>query len=134
MAVENFKAKIENEEIPEGIIVLENLNFRWEEWGYEKPEDIPEPPEEPLKEEIKEEEPDFKKMNAKEKKEWEAKQKEKEEEKWKKEDEKKAAFDAREAQWAALWAAIPPITRFEIDRFKSIISSYADIYVNDALE
>ena len=63
---------MENEEIPEGVIVLENLNFRREEWGYEKPETIPEPVEEEVKEEVKEEEPDFKKMNAKEKKDWEA--------------------------------------------------------------
>ena len=69
--VENFKQKVENEEVPEGVIVLENLNFRREEWAYEKPEQIPEPVVE-VKEEVKEEEPDFKKMNAKEKKEWEA--------------------------------------------------------------
>lgn len=54
------------------MIVLENLNFRREEWGYEKPETIPEPVEETVLEEVKEEEPDFKKMNAKEKKDWEA--------------------------------------------------------------
>lgn len=30
--------------------------------------------------------------------------------------------------------AIPPITRKEIDRFKEILASYADIYVNDAFE
>ena len=33
---------------------------------------MPEPVEEEVKEEVKEEEPDFKKMNAKEKKDWEA--------------------------------------------------------------
>lgn len=114
--------------------MLENLNFRWEEWGFEKPEDIPEPPEEPIKEEVKEEEPDFKKMNAKEKKEWEAKQKEKDEEKWWKEEEKRKAFEEREAQRAALRAAIPQITRQEIDKFRAILTSYADIYVNDALD
>ena len=69
--VENYKQKVENEEVPEGVIVLENLNFWREEWGYEKPETIPEPVIEVI-EEPKEEEPDFKKMNAKEKKDWEA--------------------------------------------------------------
>lgn len=54
------------------MIVLENFNFWREEWGYEKPEDIPEPIVEETKEVVKEEEPDLKKMNAKEKKEWEA--------------------------------------------------------------
>lgn len=51
--------------------MLENLNFWREEWGYEKPETIPEPVIEVI-EEPKEEEPDFRKMNAKEKKDWEA--------------------------------------------------------------
>ena len=70
-----FEEKMENEEVPEGVIVLENLNFWREEWGFEKPDDVKEPT--VIHEESEEEEPDFKSMSAKEKKEWEAKQKEK---------------------------------------------------------
>ena len=83
--IENFSQKLENEEIPEGTIVLENLNFRREEWGFEIPDKRPEPT--VVEEESEEEEPDFKKMNAKEKKEYEAMKIAKAEEKQRKKEE-----------------------------------------------
>jgi Mg-chelatase subunit ChlI len=124
--IDNYQEKLENEELPDGVIVLENMNFRREEWGFEKPEEPDEPSviEEEVEEE--EEEPDFKSMSAKEKKEWEAKQKEKEEAK-KKAEEEKAALEGEgegeeEEKEEELEVVIPDVTHSEIDNFKALMS------------
>lgn len=54
--IKNFEQRKENDEFPEGcLFVLENLNFKPDEFGYVEPEKPPEPPKQ-TEEEIKKKE------------------------------------------------------------------------------
>ncbi len=54
--IKNFETKKENEEFPESTtFMLENLNFKPDEFGYVEPEKPPEEPK-PTEEELKKEE------------------------------------------------------------------------------
>jgi len=140
-AIPMYETKLENEELPDGIIVLENLNFKREEFGFELPDTPPEPS--VIEEEEEEEEPDFSAMSAKEKKAYEAEKKAKEEQKKKEEEEAAAAAAAAAAEGEGEEEekeeepeeeVIPPVTVKEVSEFKELMAKYADIHVNDALD
>lgn len=145
----HFQTHFEIEDDSEGVFVLENLNFRPEEWGFRAHEEPPKKEDEKKEGEgdAEQEPPEVDDKNkklppkdAKKKAEEEAKKKAEEEAKRKAEEDAAKAHEAEgeghhegEGEFEQEIEE-PPVTYKEIEAFKNQLAHLGDVYVNDALD